>query len=247
MAPKKIRPKETPWSSTEDGRLHSYMIDIANKSISIEKVAELLNRDATDVRWRIKVLKVDDDKRNKADMSAKEIETFHAHCRQICQYYMFHIKDSGLHEARKRFFIPTPFFQDFFFAPDEEDLKYIRGFQKAYDHFCEVFGISKRPVLEETKEVSDPSESDTDTTMAVQNDMEQKDENEVVTIELSKQRYSVLNAVDYMDVAAPLVSMYNSHIRQYEDLVQKYEAAKEMIAKLHSSLKELKKEQYILD
>ena len=79
--------KDTAWTTNEDRMLFNW---VNAGVITDTQMARNLKRSLTSVRWRIKVLKSENDQRTMSELSADEIATMRSNCRSMCQYYLFH-------------------------------------------------------------------------------------------------------------------------------------------------------------
>ena len=238
--------KDTAWTTKEDRMLLNW---VNAGVITDSQMARNLKRSLTSVRWRIKVLKSENDQRTVSELSADEIATMRSNCRSMCQYYLFHTVQGDVDAARKQFLVSKNFFNAFFREPSQADLEYIRGFKDAYDHFLNLFHIHQKPRLVNSKTMVFHSLKNT---QAAKQPLQQKSPvpKKEVELQIQEQKISVptieipglLKESDYMPVAKDLVHAYNDSMARFHNLEEEYHSVLDVLERLHQSIENLKKE-----
>lgn len=237
--------KDTAWTTNEDRMLFNW---VNAGVITDTQMARNLKRSLTSVRWRIKVLKSENDQRTVSELSADEIATMRSNCRSMCQYYLFHTVQGDMDAARKQFLVSKNFFNAFFREPSQADLEYIRGFKDAYDHFLNLFHIHQKPRLVNSKTMAFCGSGNTQTTkQPLQKSPAPK---KGVDLQIQEQKIAVpaieipglLKESDYMPVAKDLVHAYNDSMARFHNLEEEYHSVLDVLKRLHQSIENLKKE-----
>ena len=122
----------------------AYLKKSKQKKTPYKEIAAKLGRTVSGISKKIQ--RLEEEALDQVDEAEKMLRF-----RKMCEYYMIHAKEDTISAAYKKFYISEHFFTHVAYSPSISDQEKIATFQKAYDHFIELYqvGYNKNELTEE--------------------------------------------------------------------------------------------------